>query len=174
MIVTLSPHPCNEQETLRSLRYGARAQNIRNVAKVNKEYSAHELSVLLKKAEDKIKRLEARIRVLKQVVVDLGGSPPTDKEAEDLALQIEAQIVQQSSNVLEQEVKKQEAEGAALDLGQKVVADEKAVFYGDQAKQEKDALYQRFSIKQLPGSQEKVPDSSTAAAAGVVSMDAYQ
>lgn len=90
MIVTVSPHPSNEQETLSSLRYGARAQNIRNAAKVNKEYSVLELKVLLKKHEEKIMRLEDRIRVLKQVIVDLGGTPPTDKEAEDLALQIEA------------------------------------------------------------------------------------
>ena len=96
MIVTVSPHPYNEQETLSSLRYGARAQNITNVAKINKEYSVAELKMLLEKAEGRIRSLEDRIRILRQVIVDLGGTPPSDKEAENIALQIEAQIVQQS------------------------------------------------------------------------------
>lgn len=90
MIVTVSPHPCNEQETLGTLRYGARAQNITNVAKVNKEYSVAELKLLLEKAEGRVRSLEDRVRILRQVIVDLGGTPPSDKEAEALALQIEA------------------------------------------------------------------------------------
>lgn len=82
--------------------------------------------------------------------------------------------MQQSSNVLEQEVKKQEAEGAAVDLGGNPGAGEKVAFYGDQAKPDKDALYRRFSVKPLAGGGGKGPDSSTAAVAGVVSLDAYQ
>jgi kinesin family protein 5 len=39
LIITLSPHPFNEAETLSTLRFGSRARNIKNVPKINKEYS---------------------------------------------------------------------------------------------------------------------------------------
>ena len=39
LIITLSPHPLNESETLSTLRFGSRARNIKNAPKINKEYS---------------------------------------------------------------------------------------------------------------------------------------
>ena len=69
-----------------TLRYGARAQNITNVAKINKEYSVHELKELLEKSENRVRSLEDRIRILRQVILDLGGTPPSDKEAEAISL----------------------------------------------------------------------------------------
>ncbi len=51
LICTCSPHPYNEIETLGTLRFGARARNIKNVAKVNREYTVPELKKLLEKAE---------------------------------------------------------------------------------------------------------------------------
>lgn len=48
-----------------------------------------------------MRSLEDRIRILRQVILDLGGTPPTDKEAEAIALQIEAQIIKQSQEKLQ-------------------------------------------------------------------------
>lgn len=56
LIITCSPHPFNDQETLSTLRFGARARNIKNAPKVNKEYTVPELRRLLEKAEEKIEQ----------------------------------------------------------------------------------------------------------------------
>jgi kinesin family protein 5 len=64
LIVTCSPHPYNDAETLSTLRFGQRARNIKNTPKVNREYTVPELKKLLDKAEDKIKALESKIRIL--------------------------------------------------------------------------------------------------------------
>ena len=48
MIVTVSPHPFNDQETLSTLRYGSRAKNIRNSPKANLEI---EVTALKQKIE---------------------------------------------------------------------------------------------------------------------------
>jgi len=80
LIVTCSPHPYNENETLSSLRFGARTRNIKNKPKVNREYTVPELKRLLEIAEAKIVTLEARIRVLKMQVKDLGGIVMSDKD----------------------------------------------------------------------------------------------
>lgn len=53
LIITASPHPFNEAETLSTLRFGARARNIKNAPKVNKEYTIPELKKLLEKSEQK-------------------------------------------------------------------------------------------------------------------------
>ena len=47
LIVTCSPHPYNEAETLSTLRFGSRARNIKNTPTVNREYTVPELKKLL-------------------------------------------------------------------------------------------------------------------------------
>jgi len=47
LIVTCSPHPFNDSETLGTLRFGARARNIKNKPKINKQYSVNELMKML-------------------------------------------------------------------------------------------------------------------------------
>ena len=47
LIVTCSPHPFNDAESLSTLRFGARARNIKNTPKVNREYTVPELKRLL-------------------------------------------------------------------------------------------------------------------------------
>ena len=66
LIITCSPHPFNDAETLSTLRFGARARNIKNAPKVNKEYTVPELRRLLEKAEEKIEAQENKIKVLKK------------------------------------------------------------------------------------------------------------
>ena len=54
LIVTCSPHPFNDQETLSTCRFGQRARSIKNNAKVNREYTIPELRKLLEAAEKEI------------------------------------------------------------------------------------------------------------------------
>lgn len=56
-----------------TLRFGARARNIKNTPKVNKEYTVSELKRLLEEAEDKIKSLMMKIKLLNKQIVELGG-----------------------------------------------------------------------------------------------------
>lgn len=86
LIITCSPHPFNEQETLSTLRFGARARNIKNTPKVNREYSIPELKKLLAKAEENVAQCETKIKALTQQIVSLGGNPPTEQELEKLGL----------------------------------------------------------------------------------------
>ena len=66
LIVTCSPHPFNDAETLSTLRFGQRARNIKNTPKVNREYTVPELKKLLDKAEAQISTLEKKIKVMTQ------------------------------------------------------------------------------------------------------------
>ena len=47
LIVTASPHPYNDAETLSTLRFGQRARNIKNTPSVNREYTVPELKKIL-------------------------------------------------------------------------------------------------------------------------------
>ncbi|KAF5097109.1 hypothetical protein D0Z00_002507 [Geotrichum galactomycetum] len=58
LIVNCSPSSFNDSETLSTLRFGVRAKNIRNKAKINTELSPLELRQLLKKSQ---RQLDARI-----------------------------------------------------------------------------------------------------------------
>jgi kinesin family protein 5 len=71
LIITTSPHPYNDAETLSTLRFGQRARNIKNAPKVNREYSVAELKKLLEKAEVKIEVSEKRIKILSKQINDL-------------------------------------------------------------------------------------------------------
>jgi kinesin family protein 5 len=80
LIITLSPHPYNELETLSTLRFGARARNIKNDPKVNREFSVAELKKLLDIANARIALLEGNVKALISQIIELGGQPPTDQE----------------------------------------------------------------------------------------------
>jgi kinesin family member 5 len=47
LIVTCSPSIFNESETISTLKFGTRAKQIKNKAKVNKEFSIQELKYML-------------------------------------------------------------------------------------------------------------------------------
>ena len=64
LIITASPHPYNEAETLSTLRFGARARNIKNKPKQNREFSVAELKKMLEAAEAKILGLESKVKAL--------------------------------------------------------------------------------------------------------------
>ncbi|CAG9322018.1 unnamed protein product [Blepharisma stoltei] len=64
LIVTCSPSPYNESETISTLRFGIRAKAIKNKPKVNREYTVGELKILLSKAREEITEKNKRISEL--------------------------------------------------------------------------------------------------------------
>lgn len=89
LIVNCSPSSYNDAETLSTLRFGVRAKNIRNKAKINTELSPLELRALLKKCQRQLdtrniysNRLEGELigwrsgePPAKETWVPLGGPP---------------------------------------------------------------------------------------------------
>eukprot|EP01133_Synstelium_polycarpum_P019800 gene19800-23715_t len=67
LIINCSPSSYNEVETVSTLRFGSRAKNIKNKAKINQERSAAELKVLLLKAEKEIETLKGYVKELESV-----------------------------------------------------------------------------------------------------------
>jgi len=57
IIVTVSPSPINDAETLRALRYGCRTQKIINNVRKNEELSYYHMQSLLEKAKERITKL---------------------------------------------------------------------------------------------------------------------
>lgn len=98
LIITTSPHPYNDAETLSTLRFGQRARNIKNAPKVNREYSVAELKKLLEKAEVKIEVSEKRIKILSKQISDMGGEVPSEKDLQKLGVQMAAQEVSIQEN----------------------------------------------------------------------------
>ena len=80
LIITCSPHPYNELETLSTLRFGQRARNIKNQPKVNREYTIPELKRLLEKAEAEVDIQKCKVKALESIIIELGGSVPKDEE----------------------------------------------------------------------------------------------
>lgn len=78
LIVNCSPSSYNDAETLSTLRFGVRAKNIRNKAKINTELSPLELRQLLKKSQF---QLESRVIYSNKLEGELtawrNGEPPS-------------------------------------------------------------------------------------------------
>lgn len=66
LIITCSPHPFNDAESLSTMRFGARARNIKNAPKVNKEYTVPELKRLLEQSQEKQDELRKKIKILEK------------------------------------------------------------------------------------------------------------
>ncbi|CCW67195.1 unnamed protein product [Phytomonas sp. Hart1] len=62
LVVCCSPDLCNADETLSTLRFGARAKTIQNHAIVNREPIPEELKRMLKSAQEEIRRLRTKLR----------------------------------------------------------------------------------------------------------------
>lgn len=77
LIVNCSPSPFNDSETLSTLRFGVRAKNIKNKAKINTELSPLELRQLLRKCQH---QLESRVTYSNKLEVEItawrAGDPP--------------------------------------------------------------------------------------------------
>lgn len=86
LIITCSPHPFNDQETLSTCRFGKRARSIKNNAKVNREYTIPELRKLLEGAEKEIETYKMQIVLLETEIEKLGGIVPDGDVLLDKAL----------------------------------------------------------------------------------------
>ena len=80
LIITCSPHPYNDQETLSTCRFGQRARSVKNNAKVNREYTIPELRKLLEAAEKEVETYKMQIVVLQDELEKYGGSIPQGDE----------------------------------------------------------------------------------------------
>ena len=95
LIVTCSPSPFNEAETLSTLRFGIRAKSIKNKPKINREFTVAELQILLAKSEKNCAEKEARIRQLEEYIKTMGNIVPAAEqeieivEEEDLINEID-------------------------------------------------------------------------------------
>ena len=78
LIVTCSPSPYNESETVSTLRFGTRAKFIKNQAKVNREYTIAELKIRLAQCEEELHRRNKRIMVLEETLSQKEIPMPTD------------------------------------------------------------------------------------------------
>lgn len=76
LIITCSPSPYNEAETISTLRFGVRAKSIKNKPKINRELTVAELQILLAKAEKTIEEKEMRIKQLEEYIKNLGNTVP--------------------------------------------------------------------------------------------------
>ena len=76
LIVTCSPSPYNELETVSSLRFGIRAKAIKNKPKVNREYTIAELKILLSKSQEELEKRAAYITKLEEKLRGAGQSLP--------------------------------------------------------------------------------------------------
>ena len=72
LIVTCSPSPYNEAETISTLRFGVRAKAIKNKPKVNREYTLTELKLMLSQAKDEIAKKDRIIVSLKKAMQNSG------------------------------------------------------------------------------------------------------
>ena len=78
LIITCSPSPYNELETLSTLRFGTAARNIKNKPKINKEYTVAEMKLMLSKRDKLISVLKKRIIFLENFIKENGLEVPSD------------------------------------------------------------------------------------------------
>ncbi|OMJ92148.1 hypothetical protein SteCoe_5137 [Stentor coeruleus] len=74
LIVTCSPSPYNEAETISSLRFGIRAKAIKNKPKVNREHTVAELKLLLAKCQEEVEKRDRIIAKLENKLKSQGDS----------------------------------------------------------------------------------------------------
>jgi len=80
LIINCSPSSFNENETLSALRFGYRAKSIKNTPKINREFTAAQLQVLLEKSEKKVTIKDRRIRQLEAILNDHGIELPDEND----------------------------------------------------------------------------------------------
>lgn len=76
LVITCSPHPYNEEETLSTMRFGSRARSIKNKPKINREYTVPELKKLLEVAQAECDVLRDRAKALESCLDKNGVQLP--------------------------------------------------------------------------------------------------
>ena len=82
LIITCSPSPWNESETMSTLRFGDRAKAIKNKPKVNREFTVAELKLLISKLEDQIVKKDKQLEELQDAMKKSGIIIPNFGEAD--------------------------------------------------------------------------------------------
>ena len=82
LIITCSPSPFNESETISTLRFGERAKSIKNKPKVNKEFTVAELKLMLARAEELIMKKDKYILEIEDLLKKNSISLPNSGEFE--------------------------------------------------------------------------------------------
>ena len=85
LIITCSPSPYNEAETISTLRFGTAARNIKNTPKVNKELTVAEMKRLIAKYDRVIKLKSYRVEILETHITSNGLEVPEDEYANETA-----------------------------------------------------------------------------------------
>ena len=85
LIITCSPSPYNEAETISTLRFGTAARNIKNTPKVNKELTVAEMKRLIAKYDRVIKLKSYRVEILETHITTNGLEVPEDEYAAETA-----------------------------------------------------------------------------------------
>ena len=80
LIITASPSIYNEDETRSTLRFGQRAKQIKNKAKINKEFSIAELKYMLQIAEKEIIIKNKKIEALEAYIEEFQKTGKADPE----------------------------------------------------------------------------------------------
>ncbi|CAG9331391.1 unnamed protein product [Blepharisma stoltei] len=83
LIITCSPSPYNEEETISTLRFGIRAKAIKNKPKINREYTVGELKLMLAKAKEEIALKDKKIKALERSLKKTGAPIPVESEIEE-------------------------------------------------------------------------------------------
>ena len=86
LIITCSPAKYNLDETVSTLKFGARAKQVKNKPKINKELTVQELKFLLQEQKDKAARLERRVTQLELYIKTNKLALPPDANLSDADL----------------------------------------------------------------------------------------
>jgi kinesin family member 5 len=80
LIITCSPSPYNEAETISTLRFGMRAKAIKNTPKINREYTVAELKLMLAKCREELNKRDNRIKLLEDLLNKIGAKVPSKED----------------------------------------------------------------------------------------------
>jgi len=101
LIITCSPSIFNSEETKSTLKFGKRAKQIQNKAKMNKEFSVQELKFMLQAAEKDIRVKVIRIKYLEDYVAKLESVAVIGDNADLLAAKKRLEAAKAGSNYVQ-------------------------------------------------------------------------
>jgi len=80
LVVALSPHISNQEETSGTLKFAERCKKVQNKAKVNVTRSNKELEKLLEQLQSEVARLQAKNKLLEDAIKACGGKMPSEAQ----------------------------------------------------------------------------------------------
>ena len=107
LIITCSPSPFNEAETISTLRFGMRAKSIKNTPKINKEYTVAELKLMISKCREDIAKKDKRIKYLEDNLMKSGGK--VQELNENPQVEVEINVEQTKSEDYEELIEELQA-----------------------------------------------------------------